>query len=117
VTSHSPLSTKKIFRADEGCQSLDQPAGARMKPNCVAGAKEERSRGGAGGAAIPIVGQLPLPHLRLRQVTTSAIVWDGQTVVLGGLISENVTKTKDKVPMLGDLPFVGRLRSIASGFR
>jgi len=65
--------------------------------------------GGAGGAAIPIVGQLPLPHLRLRQVTTSAIVWDGQTVVLGGLITEDVTKIKDKVPVLGDLPLVGRL--------
>ncbi len=52
---------------------------------------------------------LPLPHFRVRQVTTSAIVWDGQTVVLGGLISEEVQKTKDKVPMLGDLPLVGRL--------
>jgi type II secretory pathway component GspD/PulD (secretin) len=30
-------------------------------------------------------------------------------VVLGGLIAENVTKVKDKVPMLGDLPIVGRL--------
>jgi len=40
VTSHSPLSTKKILRVDEGCQSLDQPAGARMKPNCVAGVKK-----------------------------------------------------------------------------
>jgi len=65
--------------------------------------------GGAGGAAIPIVGQLPLPHLRLRQVTTSAIVWDGQTVVLGGLITEDVIKSKDKIPVLGDLPLVGRL--------
>jgi len=50
----------------------------------------------------------PLPNFRLRQVVTSAIVWDGQTVVLGGLISENVTKTKDKVPVLGDLPLAGR---------
>jgi general secretion pathway protein D len=45
----------------------------------------------------------------LRQVTTSAIVWDGQTVVLGGLTTEDVTKLKDKVPVLGDLPLVGRL--------
>src|SRR5439155_3517762 len=58
---------------------------------------------------------LPLPHFRLRQVTTSAIVWDGQTVVLGGLITEDVSKIKDKVPVLGDLPFVGRFfRSEAS---
>jgi len=37
------------------------------------------------------------------------VVWDGQTVVLGGLMSEAVQKTKDKVPVLGDLPLVGRL--------
>jgi Flp pilus assembly secretin CpaC len=65
--------------------------------------------GGQGGAAVPLRAQLPLPHFRLRQVTTSAIVWDGQTVVLGGLITEDVTKIKDKVPILGDLPLVGRL--------
>jgi general secretion pathway protein D len=61
-----------------------------------------------GGASQPLTAQLPLPHFRIRQVTTSAIVWDGQTVVLGGLITENVTKLKDQVPVLGDLPVVGR---------
>lgn len=58
---------------------------------------------------ISLTAQLPLPRLRLRQVTTSCNVWDGQTVVLGGLISENVNKVKDKIPMLGDLPLVGKL--------
>src|SRR5437773_3608618 len=57
----------------------------------------------------PVTSSLPLPIFRHREVVSSCIVWDGQTVVLGGLLSENVTKTKDKVPMLGDLPFVGRL--------
>ena len=51
----------------------------------------------------------PLPRFRVRQVVTSSIVWDGQTVVLGGLIAENVTKQKDKVPILGDIPLLGRL--------
>ncbi len=58
---------------------------------------------------VPITGQLPLPHFRVRQVSANVIVWDGQTVVLGGLITEDVTKVKDKVPFLGDLPIVGRL--------
>jgi general secretion pathway protein D len=65
--------------------------------------------GGANGIGVPLTAQLPLPHFRLRQVTTSAIVWDGQTVVLGGLITEDVTKIKDKIPVLGDLPLVGVL--------
>ncbi|MBM3846412.1 MAG: hypothetical protein FJ405_09020 [Verrucomicrobia bacterium] len=63
-----------------------------------------------GGAASPTIRQnVPLPSFRLRQVVTTAIVWDGQTVVLGGLISEREDKVKDKVPFLGDLPVFGRL--------
>ena len=50
---------------------------------------------------------LALPSIRVRYITSSVHVWDGQTLVLGGLIAENVVKVKDKVPMLGDMPFVG----------
>ena len=57
----------------------------------------------------PLVAQLPLPHFRARSVITSCVVWDGQTVVLGGLIAEDVQKIKDKIPVLGDIPFLGRL--------
>jgi len=52
---------------------------------------------------------LALPSIRVRYITSSVHVWDGQTLVLGGLIAENVVKVKDKVPMLGDMPFIGRL--------
>lgn len=51
----------------------------------------------------------PLPRFRIRQVTTTSIVWDGQTIVMGGLIAEKVTKVRDKVPVMGDLPLIGRL--------
>jgi type II secretory pathway component GspD/PulD (secretin) len=57
----------------------------------------------------PVVAQLPLPHFRVREVVTTCNVWDGQTVVLGGMIAETITKIKDQVPVLGDLPLVGRL--------
>lgn len=55
--------------------------------------------------------QLPviLPSFTVRQVVTTVNVWDNQTVVIGGLISSAVQSTKDKVPMIGDLPLVGRL--------
>jgi general secretion pathway protein D len=42
-------------------------------------------------------------------MSTSLQVWDGQTVVLGGLLSERVITIKDQVPMLADLPLLGRL--------
>jgi general secretion pathway protein D len=48
-----------------------------------------------------------LPLFRVRQVVSAVNVWDGQTVVLGGLLAETVTTIKDQIPMLGDLPLVG----------
>ena len=33
----------------------------------------------------------------------------GETVVLGGLISNNVVKSIDKIPLLGDIPWIGAL--------
>jgi general secretion pathway protein D len=49
------------------------------------------------------------PVFSTRKVTTAVTVWDGQTVVLGGLIREDVQDVEDKIPLLGDLPFVGRM--------
>jgi len=55
--------------------------------------------------------QLPiiLPHFTVRQVVTTVNIWDNQTVVIGGLVSSTVSSENDKVPMLGDLPLVGKL--------
>lgn len=58
--------------------------------------------------AVPAAVQ-PLPHFRFRSVPTSVKVRDGQTVVLGGLLSDNVSKLKDQVPNLSDIPIIGRL--------
>jgi len=49
------------------------------------------------------------PIFSVRKVTTGVTVWDGQTVVLGGLIREDVQDVEDKVPILGDIPILGRL--------
>lgn len=60
--------------------------------------------------------QLPtiLPNFTVRQVVTTVNVWDNQTVVIGGLISSSVQSTKDKVPIIGDVPMFGRLFQSAS---
>jgi beta-lactamase regulating signal transducer with metallopeptidase domain len=51
----------------------------------------------------------PLPLIRTNQATARAHIWDGQSVVLSlGLVTNKVS-TKDSVPVLGDLPLVGRL--------
>jgi general secretion pathway protein D len=42
-----------------------------------------------------------------RTVSTSVLIEDGGIVVLGGLISDNVTKSEQRVPFLGSLPLIG----------
>ena len=49
------------------------------------------------------------PVFSVREVTTQVSIYDGQTVVLGGLMREDVQKIQDKVPILGDIPLAGRL--------
>ncbi len=44
-----------------------------------------------------------------RQATTTVTVEDGQTVVIGGLIRDDTTNAVTKVPILGDIPFLGLL--------
>src|SRR5690349_20678150 len=56
---------------------------------------------GQGGAQIP--------SIDTREITTSVIVNDGQTVVLGGILETERRETEKKVPWLGDIPGLGHL--------
>jgi len=49
------------------------------------------------------------PVFSVRQVDTQVTIYDGQTVVLGGLMREDVQKVQDKTPILGDIPLAGAL--------
>ena len=44
-----------------------------------------------------------------RNIKTTVLVEDGETIVLGGLIDDNVQELVKKVPFLGDIPLLGRL--------
>ncbi|MDT0595206.1 type II secretion system secretin GspD [Glaciecola petra] len=44
-----------------------------------------------------------------REIKTTVIVDDGGTIVLGGLIDEDVQESVSKVPLLGDIPIIGHL--------
>lgn len=54
-------------------------------------------------------GDVSIPQFKTRNLSTSIIVESGETIMLGGLIKETNTNVKTKVPLLGDLPFVGGL--------
>jgi general secretion pathway protein D len=44
-----------------------------------------------------------------RKIQTKVLAEDGQVVVLGGLIKDEVQDAQQKVPLLGDIPYLGRL--------
>ena len=52
-----------------------------------------------------------------REIDTKAVIRDDQILVLGGLISDEQDESKQKVPILGDLPLIGRLFSSNSNSR
>ena len=44
-----------------------------------------------------------------REIETTVLAEHGQTIVLGGLIQDDLTDTQRKVPLLGDIPVLGNL--------
>jgi general secretion pathway protein D len=67
--------------------------------------------GGAITTSVPVLltqNVINQPVFSTRKVTTSVSVYDGQTVVLGGLMREDVQKVEDKTPIIGDIPLIGR---------
>ncbi len=63
----------------------------------------------SGGTTVTVPPGFYQPIFAVREVTTRVTVWDGATLVMGGLTREDVKKVSDKVPVLGNLPGVGRL--------
>jgi type IV pilus assembly protein PilQ len=53
--------------------------------------------------------EYPQPVIDTRTASTTLLIDDGQTVVLGGLRKKDVSKVTNKVPLLGDIPILGLL--------
>jgi len=45
----------------------------------------------------------------LKRVNTQVLVDNGDTIVLGGIFEQTTRTTVDKVPLLGDIPFLGHM--------
>lgn len=50
-----------------------------------------------------------IPTIDVTELATQVLVSNGQTVVLGGIFQTNQVSSVEKVPLLGDLPYLGRL--------
>jgi len=60
------------------------------------------------GTTVTVPSGFFQPIFSTRELTTKVTVWDGATLVMGGLTREEVKKVNDKIPILGDIPFFGR---------
>ncbi len=63
---------------------------------------------GSGIAGTTTTGAVDLVTTK-RSIRTSVTVGDGKVVVLGGLITDDLQQSREKVPILGDIPLLGQL--------
>ena len=56
-----------------------------------------------------LIGEDGLPQVSTTEVTSNVMIRDGQTMVLGGLLDENLVEQVSQVPVLGSIPVVGGL--------
>jgi type IV pilus assembly protein PilQ len=52
---------------------------------------------------------LGVPPIKKNEVNAKVLISDGETIVIGGVFSNTQSKVVDKVPFLGDVPYIGRL--------
>ena len=64
------------------------------------------------GQSVPVVlteNKILQPVFATRKLSTQVLIWDRQTVGIGGLMREDVQSVEDKVPIFSSIPLVGRL--------
>ncbi len=59
--------------------------------------------------SIPISANVSAPVIDVRSADTVAVTPDGQTVIIGGLMSNTKAQNDTKIPVLGDIPLLGNL--------
>jgi type II secretory pathway component GspD/PulD (secretin) len=64
---------------------------------------------GIDGNASTVDINYSMPLFSARTIESRVTIWDGETIMLGGLIQEKVTSITDKVPYLSDIPLLGEL--------
>ncbi|MEY3773888.1 MAG: hypothetical protein RLZZ129_668 [Verrucomicrobiota bacterium] len=63
----------------------------------------------SGSTTVTVPSGFYQPIFSVRDISTKVTIWDGATLIMGGLTREEVKKVNDKVPVLGDLPLLGRM--------
>jgi len=106
TTATDTSTTQSVEFLDTGTQLYFRPfvsddGNIRMELKPQVSIADIRTVTDSGGVAVTI------PDEITQELTTNVNVRDGQTIVLGGLFSENSTFTRRQVPFLGDIPIIG----------
>lgn len=56
-----------------------------------------------------VISSTGLPSESTTEITTTMLIGDGQTIVIGGLLNATRQRIRSQIPFLGDLPFIGGL--------
>ena len=59
--------------------------------------------------AAAAVGSITAPTFSRTRLNTTVTVKDGETIIIGGLIETNFAETQNRVPILGEIPYLGML--------
>jgi type II secretory pathway component GspD/PulD (secretin) len=116
VGERFPILSTNISQYGTVTEELDhyEPIGVQLEvtPSVVSGDEIElyvRPSTSSLGPTVEGSSGLTAARINTRQIDTSVTARDRQTVVLGGLITTRESEVVSKVPLLGDIPFLGRL--------
>jgi type II secretion system protein D len=83
--------------------AINEDGGVRMKIH------PEVSQIGPDSEAVTITANVKSPVFERNFADTTITVRDGETAIIGGMIRTDVNETTQKIPIIGDLPIVGRI--------
>jgi general secretion pathway protein D len=95
-----------IGREDVGIVLTATP---QISPDGYVTIKLKQELSNIAGENIQLTEGVSSPIFQTREVDTNVTVRDGETVVIGGLITSRESEAENKVPILGDLPIIGWL--------
>ena len=104
-----------INRLDENPNPPDRPTAHARRRSRLSGkdpyraAHPGRTKDDSVGQVVVASGGVNVPSIDTREISTQVLVNDGQTVVLGGILSTTQREDDTKVPYLGDIPVLGHL--------
>ena len=62
-----------------------------------------------GGGSDQYTPKMKMPEFSRRMLKSTVKIFDGETVVIGGILEDIVSRREDKIPLLGEIPLFGRL--------